>query len=136
MKKIYLLVLAFLVAVATVSPAYMMTGAVNISESQPTTKEIVIREIMAPTVARPRTAMPFVNSYYSADMNMLEVYFNYYVGTVKISVLDGMQQCVAQYTCDTEVEGEVFLNIALSPEDTYTIHIKGADYEGIGDFIP
>lgn len=135
MKRFYLLVLAFFIASATVTPAYQ-TNLNGDDKPRPTTEEIEIRDLQMPTIARPRTVTPFVNSYYSADMNMLEIYFNYEIGTVKISVLDGMQRCVAQYTCDTEAEGEVFLNLVLFPDDTYTIHIKGADYEGIGEFIP
>lgn len=133
MKKIYLLTLAFILAVATITPAYVMTSTAE-SKPQPTTEEIVIRDVRYPPVTRPRSVAPIINAYYSGDMSMLEIYFNYYVGTVKISILDGMQQCVAQYTCNTEIEGEVFLNLSLSPEEEYTIHIVGNEYEGVGYF--
>lgn len=134
MKKIYLLTMVFILAVATITPAYMMTSKAE-SKPRPTTEEILIRDVKWPsTPTRPRSAAPMVNAYYSGDMSMLEIYFNYYVGTVKISILDGMQQCVAQYTCNTEIEGEVFLNLSLSPDEEYTIHIVGSEYEGVGYF--
>lgn len=134
MKKIYLLTMAFILAVAIITPAYMMTSNAE-SKPRPTTEEIAIRDVKWPsTPTRPRSAAPMVNAYYSGDISMLEIYFNYYVGTVKISILDGMQQCVAQYTCNTEFEGVVFMNLSLSADDQYTIHIVGKEYEGVGYF--
>lgn len=136
MKKICFFALSFLVAVATIIPVYMR-ASVNMERSRPSIKEVVIQDIKIPlNPGRPRSAAPIVAACYSSDMSMLEVYFNYKVGTVKINILDGMQQCVAQYTCDTEIEGEVFLNLTLSPNDIYAIHIIGNEYEGIGYFNP
>lgn len=137
MKKIYLLALSFIVAVVTVIPFKANTiAATNVSNRDGTTKEVVVRDLHYPTIPRPRSATPFISSFYSADISLLEIYFNYYVGTVTVNILNGTLQCIAQYICDTEVEAEVFMNLSLSPNDTYTIHIVGKNYEGIGYFIP
>lgn len=121
-----------LVAVATVSPAYTTPNSSR-DWDRPSTEEIVIRDIQTPPITeRPRSAAPIINAYYSADTDLLEIYFNYCIGTVTINVLDATQQCIARYTCNTNTEGEVYLTPSLSPGETYTLHIVGSDYEGIG----
>lgn len=132
MRRIYLFAMILLVAAATVSPAYS-TPIIDVDGEEPTTREIVIRDIQTPPITeRPRSAAPIINAYYSADTDLLEVYFNYCIGTVTINVLDATQQCIARYTCNTNTEGEVYLTPSLSPGETYTLHIVGNDYEGIG----
>lgn len=131
MRRIYLFAMILLVAAATVSPAYTMPR-INTDGEPLSTEEIMIRELTAPTIRQPRSATPIINAYYSADTDLLEVYFNYCIGTVTINVLDATQQCIARYTCNTNTEGEVYLTPSLSPGETYTLHIVGNDYEGIG----
>lgn len=132
MRRIYLFAMMLLVAAATVFPAYT-TPTMNTDGDEQTTREIVIRDIQSPKdFDRPRSAAPIINAYYSADTDLLEVYFNYCIGTVTINVLDATQQCIARYTCNTNTEGEVYLTPSLSPGETYTLHIVGNDYEGIG----
>lgn len=131
MRRIYLFAMIFWVAATTVSPAYS-TPIIDVDGEEPTTREIVIRDLEFPPIRQPRSATPIINAYYSADMDLLEVYFNYCIGTVTINVLDATQQCIARYTCNTNTEGEVYLTPSLSPGETYTLHIVGNDYEGIG----
>lgn len=131
MRRIYLFAMILLVAAATVSPAHS-TPIIDVDSDEPTTREIVIRDLEFPPIRQPRSAAPIINAYYSADTDLLEVYFNYCIGTVTINVLDATQQCIARYTCNTNTEGEVYLTPSLSPGETYTLHIVGNDYEGIG----
>lgn len=134
MKKSYSLALVFIVVLVMISPAFSMSSACG-TENLSANGEIVIQDIRIPSTPRPRSATPLIDSYYSADMNLLEIYFNYEVGTVTINILDGMQRCIVKYTCNTETEAEVFMNLSLLPDDTYTIHIVGREYEGVGYLI-
>lgn len=137
MKKIYLLALAFVVAMATITPVYLAASNNTSREERLSTKEIVIRDIKyPPSTPRPRSAAPVISAYYSSDISLLEIYFNNPVGTVTINVLDEMQQCIGRYTCNTNNETVAFINLSLSPGYTYTIHIVGDEYEGIGYYIP
>ena len=63
---------------------------------------------------------------------MLELSFNEEVGNVTVYVLNGMNQCIASYNCNTTIESIVYMTVNMSEGDIYTIQIVGSNYEGIG----
>jgi len=65
-------------------------------------------------------------------MSLLEVSFNLEVGKVTIYVLNGMNQCIARYDCNTDMENIVWMTVYMPEGDNYIIRIVGDDYEGVG----
>ena len=43
-----------------------------------------------------------------------------------------MNQCIAQYDCNTAEENIVWMTVDMPEGDNYTIRIVGDDYEGLG----
>ncbi len=99
------------------------------------TKDIYIRDVTRPGgsgTQQTRSTGNTVDARYDSSMSLLEVSFNLEVGNVTIYVLNGMNQCIARYDCDTDMENIVWMTVDMPEGDNYTIRIVGDDYEGIG----
>lgn len=128
MKKIVLVLVSLFVLTAQA-----FASGLNINPPKPT-KEIPIKEGKPKPGPMPTSLENTVEARYTADMELLEVYFNQEVGNATISLIDNMTgQTLIAYTCDSTLEPQVYLNIALDA-GYYSLRIIGPDYEGYGDF--
>lgn len=78
-----------------------------------------------------RSDAPLIEAIYEDD-EMLHVEFNQNFGRVTILIQDSMQQVVAKYECDTDMEPYVVFPVSLDEMDTYTVRILGNSLEAIG----
>lgn len=136
MKKSHLLVLIFISFFTIISTSDGRSA--NLAKGNTVT--ININDVRRPTgsgTPATRSAMSFVDAWYDAEMSLLEISFNTEIGKTSIYVLDSMNQCVARCYCNTAEEHSVWMNFQVVEDETYTIHIVGSEYEGIGYlFIP
>ncbi|CVI66376.1 MULTISPECIES: DUF3244 domain-containing protein [unclassified Alistipes] len=129
MKKLLLFVAASLLFVASATAA-------TVQPLDPPKKEqdIPITDKTPPTPPMTTSAQATVEAHYTTDLALLEIWFNRNVGTVTVSVTDNSTgRTLTRYTCDSSLEPQVCLNVALEA-GFYTLHIIGSDYEGYGDF--
>lgn len=136
MKKSHLLVwilLSFFTIVST-------SDGRSANLAKGSTVTININDIKRPAgsgTPTPRSVISFVDAWYDAEMSLLEISFNTEIGKTSIYVLNGMNQCIARCDCNTAEENSVWMNFQIVEDETYTIHIVGSDYEGIGYlFVP
>ncbi|WP_300905950.1 DUF3244 domain-containing protein [uncultured Bacteroides sp.] len=127
MKKLFLIFLVFV---------FMGTLRVkaHFIERQPSTREIVVRDIRLPgTPHKPiRSVNSIVYAIYSSDTSLLEISFTQDIGVVQILIIDTMGQTIVAHACDTNTESDVFIDISL--DEPYMLRIVGSDYEGEGYF--
>lgn len=128
MKRIYCYQLIMIFSLLIAVPALSMND-----NEEPT--KIAIQDIPGTGTKTPRSVLPTAPTaygQYDPNFSLLEVEFNREVGRVTIYVLNGMNQCVARCDCNTAEENSVWMNFQIVEDETYTIHIVGNDYEGIG----
>lgn len=131
MKKSYRLVwilLAFFTIISTsdgraANPTNGRTVTIHIND---------IRRPAGSGTPTPRSVISFADAWYDAEMSLLEVVFNTEIGEATIHVLNGMNQCIARYDCNTIEESVAWINFHAVENESYTIRIVGKDYEGIG----
>lgn len=131
MKKSHLLVLIFISLFTIISTSDGRSA--NLAKGNTVT--ININDIRRPTgsgTPAPRSVISFVDAWYDAEMSLLEVVFNTEIGEATIHVLNGMNQCIARYDCNTIEESVAWINFHAVENESYTIRIVGKDYEGIG----
>ncbi len=131
MKKSHLLVLIFISLFTIISTSDGRSA--NLAKGNTVT--ININDIRRPTgsgTPAPRSVISFVDAWYDAEISLLEISFNTKIGKTSIYVLNGMNQCVARYGCDTDQEDTVWMNFQVVEDETYTIRIVGDEYEGVG----
>lgn len=104
------------------------------ADAEPTTKDIYIQDITRPAGGpkQTRSIEDIVNASYDSGMSLLEVSFNVEVGNATITVLNGMNQCIACCDCNTALENFAYLTFSAAEGEMYTIRIVGTEYEGIG----
>ena len=128
----------FLYVVILLSGLFISSGeasAVSIALQDSETEEIYIRDVKrlgGKGTGQTRSAEATVAAWYDPAGSMLELSFNEEVGNVTVYVLNGMNQCIASYNCNTTIETIVYMTVNMSEGDIYTIQIVGSNYEGIG----
>lgn len=112
--------------------------SMNDNEEEPT--KIAIQDIPGSDTKTPRSVSPTAPTaygQYDPNFSLLEMEFNREVGRITIYVLNDMNQSIARCDCNTAEENSVWMNFQIVEDETYTIHIVGSDYEGIGYlFVP
>lgn len=83
---------------------------------------------------RPRSSQPFIEAEIDAMAGQLVMYFNYELGKVSINIKNSMGQVVSHYSCDTDTEPMVLMNVSSSADD-YTIDISGTNVEAYGHYV-
>lgn len=131
MKKVLLFIFASLMFAT--SATYATAQTVNPPKRKQ--EQIPIRDqTPPPTPPMTLSAMATVEACYTPDLALLELWFNREVGVVTVRLKDNMTgYTLVQYTCNSSLEPQVCLNIALDA-GFYTLQIIGSDYEGSGDF--
>lgn len=128
MKKIVLILVALFVAAAPT-----IASELHVDPPKPS-KEIPINEGKPKPGPVPTSLENTVEARYTAEISLLEVYFNREIGSATISLIDNMTgQTLIAYACDSALEPQIYLNIALDA-GFYSLRIIGPDYEGYGDF--
>lgn len=108
------------------------------ADAEPTTRDIHIQDITRPAGSGTKTARSIGTSEsiaearYDPGISILEVSFNAEVGNVTITVLNGMNQCIACCDCNSTLEDYAYLTFSAVEGEMYTIRIVGTEYEGIG----
>lgn len=112
-----------------------VASAASITLQDSETEEIYIRDVKrrgGKETGQTRSAEATVAAWYDPAGSLLELSFNEEVGNVTVYVLNGMNQCIASYNCNTTIESIVYMTVNMSEGDIYTIQIVGSNYEGIG----
>lgn len=132
MKKSFLFV-AILLSGLFISDDVAFAASITLQESE--TEEIYIRDLIlhgGKGTEQTRSAKATVEAWYNPAESLLELSFNEEVGNVTVYVLNGMNQCIASYDCNTAMDSIVYMNVNMSEGDIYTIQIVGSNYEGLG----
>lgn len=132
MKKLHLLVWIFISVFTFISTS----NGISANLTKGSTVSIKINDIRRPAgsgTPTPRSVISLVDTWYDADMALLEISFNEEVGKVSIQVQNSFGQVVSSCSVDTTYEPMVMMNVPTN-EDYYTIHIVGDIFEAYGAY--
>lgn len=129
MKKVLVLILTCITLIS-----FLAIESVDAKSRKHADIDVVIVHRHKPHIHR--SAVPDVEACYDSEASTVEVEFNDNFGPVVIYVLNPMQQAVAKYDCNTDMEPFAAITCDLEEMGIYTLKIVGKGLEAEGYFSP
>lgn len=129
MKKVLVLILTCITLIS-----FLAIESVDAKSRKHADIDVTIAHRTKPHIHR--SAVPDVEACYDTEASTVEVEFNDNFGSVVIYVLSPMQQVVAKYDCNTDMEPFAIIACDLEEVGIYTLKIVGSDLKAEGYFAP